>query len=103
MTELKKDPMILFKTVIAGKNSKGADRFQLYLTPEQLTNLVTAAVEANTASEGRGVKLDLHISDKEFEGRAFKSAIAFVKATQNPPGQGSKPRAFVPKAVSTTD
>lgn len=92
--------MILFKTVIVGKNSKGADRYQLYLTPEQVTNLLTAAKDANGASEGRGVKIDLHISDKEFEGRAFKSAIAFVKATQEPVSNRGT-RTFVPKAVPT--
>lgn len=77
MTKLAKDPMILFRNTTRGKNAKGGDRLQLYLNTEQ----AVALVEALTAclENPKGVKIDLHTSQKEYQGRAFDSTIAFVK------------------------
>jgi hypothetical protein len=101
MTEKAKDPMTKFRSVIRGKNSKGGDRFQLYLTTEEATALV-ATITANLANP-KGVKLDLHVSKKEFEGRTFDSAIAFVKAvSEGPGGSFGGNKTFVAKAQPTT-
>lgn len=100
--QLTKDTMIRFRSTIVGKNSKGGDRYQLYLTTEEAASL--AAELQNNAGNERGVKLDLHISERESEdGRRFKAAMAFVKAVQeSSTGYGAKPTAtktFKPKAV----
>jgi hypothetical protein len=84
--ERTKDPMTKFRSVIRGKNSKGGDRFQLYLTQEEAGALVET-INANIGNP-KGVKLDLHISKKEYEGRTFDSAIAFVKAVQESSATG---------------
>lgn len=104
-----KDPMTKFRSVNVGKNSKGGDRYQLTLGGdsqngnaeiEQLIETLTALKDSP-----RGVKLDIHISDKEYEGRKFKSAIAFVRAVQemgaNGGGRGPAPTRFVPKTAGT--
>ncbi len=84
MTEQKKlpqDPMIKFRAVMRGKNSKGGDRTQLYLAQEQALLLIET-LQAHLENP-RGVKLDLHVSKKESQdGRAFDSAIVFVKGVQ---------------------
>lgn len=103
MNDRPKDPMTTFRSVIRGKNSKGGDRFQLYLTPEMATQIAQLVTEQNTSE--KGVKLDLHISRKTYEGREFDSAIAFVKTVQEGIG-GRAPGAgggkFVPKTSPTT-
>lgn len=61
------------------------------------------------AGVGRGVKLDIHTSNKEHQGRTFKSSIAFVKAVQEKTdGAGAgggagrpAPKKFVPKQATT--
>jgi hypothetical protein len=77
-----KDPMTTFRSTIRGKNSKGGDRFQLYLTPEMASQIATLITDQNVGE--KGVKLDLHISKKTASdtGREFDSAIVFVKTTQ---------------------
>jgi hypothetical protein len=80
---LPKDPMILVRSTLKGKNSKGADRYQLYFTQEmalELIGVLTANIE-----NPKGVKLDLHIAEKEKDGRKFLSSFAFVKAVSDSP------------------
>lgn len=100
MTDRPKDPMTTFRSVIRGKNSKGGDRIQLYLTPEMASQLATLINENNTSE--KGVKLDLHVSRKQYEGREFDSAITFVKTVQEGPGgRAAGPTKFVPKTNAT--
>ena len=106
MSEQVKDTMIMFRSTIVGKNSKGADRFQLYLTSEQAASLANSITEQ--LGNELGVKLDVHISDRvqEATGRKFKSTIAFVKPVQEQGalgGQASEaaPKKFKAKAPTT--
>ena len=84
--ERPKDPMVTFRSVKRGKNSKGGDRTELYLTPE-MAQLLIQELTTGLANP-RGVKIDLHVSEKQYEGRTFDSAICFVKPTQEPPTRG---------------
>ena len=86
MANLTKDPMILFRNTKRGKNSKGGDRLELYLTIEEAAKVV-AACEANKGNP-RGIKFDFHTSQKEYQGRSFDSTICFIKAVQ-PFGSGT--------------
>jgi hypothetical protein len=98
MSVTTKDPMTKFRSVIRGKNSKGGDRFQLYLTSEEAAILVET-ITANLGNE-RGVKVDLHVSRKiaQDTGREFDSAICFVKPVSDGPGaRGAAPKSFVAK------
>lgn len=105
MAEKEKDVMIKFKTTIVGKNSKGGDRVQLYLKPEDGEALLGELQAALTAGGERGAKLDIHTSDKEHEGRKFKSSIAFVKpvGVEGAGGTAGRPapKKFVPKQATT--
>ncbi len=96
--EKPRDPMITFRSVIRGKNSKGGDRTQLYLNRENIPSLLEV-LTANQNNE-EGVKFDLHISKKEYEGRSFDSAIAFVKAVEG--SSKSTKSKFVPKTGEAT-
>lgn len=93
-----KDAMILFRAVQLGKNSKGGDRVQLKLNNEETQKLINELTA--TLTNARGAKIDLHISQKEYQGRTFDSAIAFVKPVAEPPGAvaGGAPTKFVAKA-----
>lgn len=101
-----KDPIVSVRSVIVHpKNEKGDDRITLYIggteeggratTVEQFIQMI----EAQKTNE-RGITLDLYIRDKEYQGRKFKSAFAFVKPTQAPPGGGG-PRTFTQKTQPT--
>lgn len=93
------DPMILFRAVQLGKNSKGGDRVQLKLNNEETQKLINEL--AATLTNVRGAKIDLHISEKTYQGRTFDSAIAFVKPVAEPPGSApgaGAPTKFVAKA-----
>jgi hypothetical protein len=75
-----KDLMIKFKGVDMKKNSKGGDYLILKLNPEE-TEAFVAELQGKVTD--RGIRLDIHVSDKESEGgRAFKSGICFVKGIQ---------------------
>ena len=103
-TEREKDVMIKFRSTIIGKNSKGGDRVQLYLNQEEGNALLGELQAALTAGGERGAKLDVHTSDKEHDGRKFKSTIAFVKPVQAEGATGGNrpaPKKFVPKQVTT--
>ena len=93
-----KDPLIGFRSVIIGKDSKGADRYQLFLTQEEAVNLANALGEGS--SNERGVKLDIHIGDRKTNDgtRTFKSAYTFVKQVQeSSSGFGAGNAAATPK------
>lgn len=96
-----KDPMIKFRSVIKGKNSKGGDRHQLYLDQENAALLIET-IQANITNP-KGVKIDLHVSRKTAQesGREFDSAICFVKAVSDMGAPGARPAGptrFAPKA-----
>lgn len=97
-----KDPLISFRSVMLGKNKKGGDRIQLYLgghTDERGNEVIKTLIEALTAGleNPRGVKLDLHVNDRESEdGRTFKSAFGFVKQVEDRDAQKAPPKKFVP-------
>jgi hypothetical protein len=102
-----KDPMIKFRTVMRGFNSKvdslnpqGGTRIQLYLSNEETAALIETLTA--TLTNPSGAKVDLHISKKSYENRQFDSAIAFVKPVE---GKGvgagtSAPTRFLPKAAT---
>jgi len=100
---LPQDPMLKFRAVMRGKNSKGGDRTQLYLAQEQAIILIET-LQANIENP-RGVKLDLHVSKKEHDGRSFDSGIMFVKAVQDAPQRGgfNKPQAPYMEKVASAD
>jgi len=104
-SEKEKDVMIKFRTTISGKNSKGGDRLQLYLNQEEGEALLGELQAALQSGGEKGAKFDIHTSDKEYEGRRFKSSIAFVKPVQEKTAGGAgagnrpAPKKFVPKQV----
>lgn len=87
--------MILFRSVKRGKNSKGGDRTELYLTQEQALLMINDLVKYKDTE--RGIKLDFHISERTSQdGRKFDSAICFIKPVQEfgaarGPGRGRVP------------
>jgi hypothetical protein len=85
MTNQTKDKIVNFSSVQEGKNSKGDDRVTLYLSPEEARNVSALLLTKLEASEGLGVKLDVHISDKQTKdgSRSFRSAYGFVIPKQN--------------------
>ena len=106
MSELKKDPMILFRNTIRGKNSKGGDRTQLYLGGDKEAGnaQIQALIDVLLAglSNERGVKLDFHTSQKVAQGgRSFESTICFVKPVGEVSTQGHPTTRFVPGAATS--
>jgi len=100
--EQPKDEMIKVRSTIKGKNSKGGDRTQYYLTPEDtqvLINELTASLNTPQGQE-KGVKLDLHTNEKQADdGRKFLSSFGFVKSVGEGVGgsRAQAPRKFAPK------
>lgn len=84
--QYKKDPMILTKATKRETNAEGKLRVQLSLEPNQVTALIDALV-AQQASP-RGVKLDVHVKAKEYQGRTFDSGFFFVKPIEAPGAGG---------------
>lgn len=104
MTPQTKDTMIKFRSTIRGKNSKGGDRVQLYLTTEETQSLIKEL--EGTLNNERGCKLDMHITKKTAtdSGRQFDSTIAFVRATSESGFQGSNEKVtYVDKKSAFTD
>jgi hypothetical protein len=90
---MEKDTMIKFRSTIRGKNSKGGDRIQLYLTNEEATALLNEIQKTNGTT---GVKLDIHTNKKTTEdGRTFDSSFGFCRAVLQK--DTSKATTFVPK------
>lgn len=97
-TELKKDPMILTKSVAQSVNETGKKRTTLSLSQEETVKLIEA-LTTNVSNE-RGVKLDIHITKKTSQaGREFDSGIFFVKAIQDPVQTGTAKFTQAPKAA----
>lgn len=99
--EREKDPLIGFRGVQEGQNSKGGDRITLTLGGEkdkdkEALKTFIEVLQANLDAP-KGVKIDIHISDKEYEGRSFRSAFCFVRAVQDMPFGG-----FAKKGSATT-
>jgi len=91
---MEKDTMIKFRSTIRGKNSKGGDRLQLYLTNEEATALLNEIQKSNGAT---GVKLDIHTNKKTTEdGRTFDSSFGFCRTVMGKDTQ--KAATFVPKS-----
>lgn len=89
-TTQNKDTMIKFKGADMKKNSKGGDYIILKLKPEEVEVLIN---ELKNNNNERGIRLDVHVNEKESEdGRAFLSAIMFVKGIQEF-GKGPRPGA----------
>jgi len=102
---MEKDTMFKTRNLIRGKNSKGGDRVQMYLAREEVVTLAETLTDLLTGDLEKGVKVDLHISQRESEdGRKFESAIFFVKEVSNAPGGGPSAggfkKKFVPKAAA---
>lgn len=95
--ERSKDARFTYKEIkntSVGKGSKGELRVQLSFTKES----IPALLEAVAALEGneRGVKFDIHVYDKEANGRTFSSTLMFVKPIQEfgANGQAASPTKF---------
>lgn len=84
--------------MIKGKNSKGGDRTQLYLSQEKAKEL--GEILSILCMNEKGVKLDLHISRKRTNdgAREFDSAIAFIKPVMDAPGGYGGGGGMAPKA-----
>lgn len=84
------DPMVQFRSVKRGKNSKGGDRTELYVNKEEVMALL--ATLADYADNERGVKFDLHISERQSDdGRKFDGGCMFVKKVQEKDATGGRP------------
>lgn len=81
-----KDPMVNFRKIITGQNSRGGSRTQLYLDPQEAMKL--AQFIYNLANQGKHVKLDLNTSIKtnSQSGHQFESAYVFIKEKQQAMG-----------------
>lgn len=101
---MEKNELISFKTTVVGKDKKGRDMLKLYLKGEDID---TFAKEFEIARKNpNGVRLSFHTSDKEYDGRTFKSTFAFVAGIQDRPNQagaGDGARRAVPKSEPATD
>lgn len=80
--QLKKDPMISFKSVRAGQDKRGDDRIELSMNQETASALYDAL--GTMLNNERGVKLDVHYGERETNdgSRTFLSGYAFVKEIQ---------------------
>lgn len=81
MEQRSKDPMLTFKSVKLGKDSKNNDRVQLSMTQE--TAHVLYETLGAELENPRGVKLDIHLTKPTTQdGRQFDSGYAFIKGIQ---------------------
>ncbi len=87
--ERPKDTMIIARSTIRGKNSKGGDRSQLYFSPENAEALI-GVLQASLGSPS-GVKLDIHTTRKTNTqtNKEFDSTILFVKGVEAQVGAGA--------------
>jgi hypothetical protein len=93
-----KDPIVNFRSVKKGKNSKQGDRIELYLTPEAAAKFASDLAEQALSSD-LGIKVDLHINQRvrESNGKPFDTAFAFIKSTQEGPNGPPKTQVVVAK------
>lgn len=93
-----KDPLINVRNVIRGKNSKGADRFQLYIGGEDQygNDAIVALIETLQANvtNPKGVKIDLHVGRRTTNdgSREFDSAYFFVKKVEESSTNRGRPQ-----------
>jgi hypothetical protein len=103
--EKTKDPIIGFRSVVRGKDSKGRDVLKLYVggDAQRGNEVLDTLIEALIANRDnpRGVNLTIHVGKKEHEGRTFDSAFAFVKPTQDAPMGRGRPMATEGAATTT--
>lgn len=101
--ERAKDPVVTFRTIIRGTNSKGGTRLQLYLNSDEAKKLVEALTA--TLSHINGTKVDLHIDQRKTNdgSRTFESAYAFIKLVSEPSNvKSATPLTFKPKGAAAT-
>lgn len=89
--EQPKDVMLKVRATKRGKNSKGGDRLELYLSQEEVRSLFTVLSEL--LDHELGVKMDIHTTERVAaeSGRKFDASFFFIKKTQPPPG-GAMPQ-----------
>lgn len=96
--ERTKDKLLVFRSTIRKKDSKGRDVITVYMTPEAVEDAI-ACLEASRGNP-KGAKITIHTGKKEHEGRSFDSSFGFIKGCENngsaAPG-ASTPGRFVPK------
>jgi len=102
MAEERKDVLLVFKSTKKGKDSKDADRLQLYMSVEEVTALIKEFKEVATE---RGVILDVHTGYKiSKSGTKFLSSYAFARGIQEPRTQESfAASAGTPEAETSAD
>lgn len=102
MSELSKDVMIKFTNAQRSTNEQGKLRVQLSMTDEVAVALIeelTKLVGSERGKAGKNsVKLDIHIREREHEGRTFDSGFGFVKAVQDFGAGGAKKSFKAPAA-----
>lgn len=78
--EFTKDVMILAKSAKRGLNQANKLRVEFSMNSEQVGKLLAELTALKDSP--RGVKLDIHLTPKTYEGREFDSGIAFVREIQ---------------------
>jgi len=98
MSEEQKDVLLTFKSTKKSKDSKDADRLQLYMSVDELFILVKTAKDVVT---DRGVVLDVHTGFRKSQktGKEFLSTYGFIRGIQEP----KAPDSFAPKAESSIE
>lgn len=104
MSELSKDVMIKFTNAQRSTNEQGKLRVQLSMNDQVAVELIeelTKLVGSQRGKEGKNsIKLDVHIREREHEGRTFDSGFGFVKAVQDFGAGGPKKTFKAPTAAS---
>lgn len=77
-----RDKLISGSTVKFGTNSKNNQRVQFYLSKESAEEVAALLVQKAAEGAGTGVKLDIHETISEYQGRTIKGGFMFVKAKQ---------------------
>lgn len=98
----KKDPIVGFSGVKRSTNEQGKLRVELTLTDERAVQLIEELTKLLGSDRGKAgkntIKLDVHVREKEHEGRKFDSAFAFVKAVQDFGANGPQKTFKAPEA-----
>lgn len=93
-----KDKMFQASSAKFGKNSKGNDRVQFYLTKEASEEMAVAIATLSGEGSGTGVLIDIHQTKGETkEGKPISGGIAFVKAKQAQQTQQQTKKSYTPK------
>lgn len=96
------DPMVKFKNVSVGENSKGGTYIKLALSKEEAAYLVEQLQNSVT---DRGARLDVHISKKQTNDgkRTFDSGVAFIRGIQEPQNPTAGRGSVAPAASKPAD